>query len=105
MKLLKIDSKKCYYSIDGIDFKPIVDIAKEDIYSILNIIYSTDDFEIDEYNDTIEIENDVERLIYKNIYTQLNTFIQNKSNLVNEINTELEEIKEKYKNDMDDIVQ
>ena len=30
---------------------------------------------------------------------QLNTFVQNKSNLVNEINNVLEDVKEKYMND------
>ena len=99
MKVLKSDSKKGYYTIDGINYNPIVDIGKEDIFAILNIIYTTTDFEMDEYNDTVEISSDVEKLIYKNIYMQLNTFVQNKSNLVNEINNILEDVKEKYMND------
>ena len=38
MKLLKIEDKKCFFSKDGEDFKPISDIAKEDIFEILKII-------------------------------------------------------------------
>ena len=32
MKVLKIESKKCFYSTNGTDYNPIVDISKEDIF-------------------------------------------------------------------------
>lgn len=102
MKLLKINEKKCYFSTDGVEYKPISDISKDDIYSILNYIYINDDFELDEYNETTEIASDVEKLIYSNLYNQLQTFIQNKTNLVNEINNELSEVLDKYRNDLED---
>lgn len=97
MKLLKIEDKKCYFSKDGIDFKPISDIAKEDIYTILQVIYNEETIELDECNEKTEILSDVEKLIYSNLYSQLNTFIQNKPVLVQEINSELQEVIEKYK--------
>lgn len=97
MKVLKIDNKKCFYSKDGINYIPITDISKDDIYSILGTIYNSSDYIIDEINEQTEISNDVERIIYTNIYEQLQTFIQNKETLKNEIDFELKEVIDKYK--------
>ena len=97
MKVLKIEDKKCYFSTDGLNYTPIVDISKEDIYLILDIIYNDDGTIIDEADEDTEIVNDVEKIIYTNIYEQLEKFIQNKSTLKSEINDELKEVKEKYK--------
>ncbi len=106
MKVLKIDNKKCFYSKDGINYMPITDISKDDIYSILGIIYTSSDYSIDEVNEQTEILNDVEKIIYTNIYGQLQTFIQNKEALKNEIDSELKDVLNKYKlndgNDGDD---
>lgn len=102
MKVLKIDNKKCFYSKDGINDIPITDISKDDIYSILSIIYNSSDYIIDEINEQNEISNDVERIIYTNIYEQLQTFIQNKEALKNEIDSELKEVIDKYKLDDND---
>lgn len=103
MKVLKIDNKKCFYSKDGINYMPITDISKDDIYSILGIIYTSSDYSIDEVNEQTEILNDVEKIIYTNIYWQLQTFIQNKETLKNEIDSELKDVLNKYKlNDGDD---
>ena len=108
MKVLKIDSKKCFYSKDGINYMPITDISKDDIYSILGIIYTSSDYSIDEINEQTEILNDVEKIIYTNIYGQLQTFIQNKETLKNEIDSELKDVLNKYKlndgNDGDDSI-
>ena len=106
MKVLKIDNKKCFYSKDGINYMPFTDISKDDIYSILGIIYTSSDYSIDEVNEQTEILNDVEKIIYTNIYGQLQTFIQNKETLKNEIDSELKDVLNKYKlndgNDGDD---
>ena len=106
MIVLKIDNKKCFYSKDGINYMPITDISKDDIYSILGIIYTSSDYSIDEVNEQTEILNDVEKIIYTNIYGQLQTFIQNKETLKNEIDSELKDVLNKYKlndgNDGDD---
>lgn len=96
MKVLKIENKKCYYSTNGNDYIKITDITKEDIYAILGIIYSTDDYLLDSVEEQTEIENDVERLIYINIYNQLQTFIENIETLKSEIHNELDELVQKY---------
>ena len=100
MKVLKIDNKKCFFSTDGKIYTPITDIGKEDIYLILGIIYSRDDYEMDEYNDNTEIVNDVEKIIYKDIYNQFISFKYKKSILASEINDEFKAIKEKYELEM-----
>lgn len=99
MKVLKIENKKGLYSTDGSNYNVITDISKEDIYSILDIIYNTTDYDMDEYNESVEIANDVERIIYSNLYSQFETFITNKETLISEIDNELKEIKEKYEID------
>ena len=96
MKVLKIENKKCYYSIDGINYTKITDITKDDIYNILSIIYSTNDYTLDLVEEQTEIENDVEKLIYTNICNQIQTFIENIENLKNEIDSELSELLQKY---------
>lgn len=96
MKVLKIDNKKCFYSKDGINYTPITDISKDDIYSILDIIYNSSDYIIDEITDQTEIVNDVEKIIYANIYEQLQSFIQNKETLKSEIESELKDVIDKY---------
>ncbi len=96
MKVLKIDAKKCFYSKDGTNYMPITDISKDDIYSILGIIYNSSDYSMDEVNEQTEILNDVEKIIYTNIYEQLQTFIQNKETLKNEIDSELKDVLNKY---------
>ena len=51
---------------------------------------------MDEVNEQAEILNDVEKIIYTNIYEQLQTFIQNKETLKNEIDSELKDVLNKY---------
>ena len=36
MKILKIDSKKAKYSLDGVTYNPIVNISKEDLKKIID---------------------------------------------------------------------
>lgn len=96
MKVLKIENKKCFFSTNGSKYTPITDIGKEDIYMILDIIYSGKDYEMDEYNDSVEIVNDVEKIIYKDIYSQFSSFETKKVILASEINDEFKSIKEKY---------
>ncbi|MBQ4263392.1 MAG: hypothetical protein IJB83_04000 [Bacilli bacterium] len=100
MKVLKIENKKCFFSTDGSKYISITDIGKEDIYMILDIIYSDKDYEMDEYNENVEIVNDVEKIIYKDIYSQFSSFETKKDIFASEINDEFKAIKEKYELDI-----
>jgi len=80
MKVLKIDSNKAYYSCDGDNYNSIVDINKDDILKILFFICDND-VEFDECLKDENINSDVERILYKNIYDKLKGFNDNKENL------------------------
>lgn len=96
MKVLKIEDNKCYYSIDGNNTKPITEISKDDIYKILDIIYNSSDFEIDEIKEDTKIDNEVEKIIYTNLYNQFKTFIDNKESIKSEIEDKFKDVIEKY---------
>lgn len=95
MKVLKIDNEECYYSLDGTNYESILDIGKDDIYKILNYVYEGKG-EIDEYTEDLKIKNEVERLIYKDLFVQINNFKENIPALKQEINEEFKEAFEKY---------
>lgn len=104
MKILKIDSKgNCFYCIDGETDIPITNISKNDIYSLLEIIYNEPDCNnlIDDAS-KCHIPNEIERIIYQNIYEKIQTFIQNKNALKNEIENELKDVVSKYKNQLNE---
>lgn len=96
MKVLKIDSGKCYFNMDGDKDKPISDIGKEDLLKILDMIYLEQECEMDPINSDDEIYSDVERIIYASIYEKIKDFISKKQELQAEIETEFKETKEKY---------
>lgn len=95
MKVLKIENEECFYSVDGKKYDSIVDIGKDDIYKILNLVYESN-VEMDEYNDEIKIKNEVEKLIYKDLYIQIYNFEKEVPSLKQEIEEEFKEAIEKY---------
>lgn len=95
MKVLKIENEKCFYSIDGKKYFSIVDIGKDDIYNILDLIYKQE-CEFDECNDDTKIKNDVEKIIYKDLFIQLDNFKKNVLSLKQEIDDEFKDAYEKY---------
>ena len=78
MKLLKIENKKCFYTLDGEHYNGISDISKEDILKILYLIYEEENICLDQIENQEDVVNDVERLIYINLYSKLSSFAQNK---------------------------
>ena len=94
MKVLKRNNNKGYYVLNNEDFQ-IIDIDKDDIFKILNVIYGCDDeIEMDEENDQNKILNEAEKVIYKGIYEYLNSFIDKKADIKKEIEEEFSEIRE-----------
>lgn len=91
MKVLKIDEGKCFFISKNGNYLPIVDISKDDIFYILNLIFENEDVELDESKD-VEILNDVEKIIYINLEEQVNKFISEKNNLKIEIENEFKEV-------------
>lgn len=97
MKLLKIDEKRCTYTLDGKKYNSISEISKDDILKMLYLIYENSEIELDKIESDEDVVNDVERVIYSSLYSKLESFIQNKANIKNQLDEEVKEIEEKYK--------
>lgn len=97
MKILKIDSKKAKYSLDGGTYNPIVNISKEDLKKIIDYIMENDDAELDPIDDVEnKIENKAENIIYSDLYTKLNDLIQKKEDIIEKIDSKFSNLIEKY---------
>ena len=95
MKILRCEDDICYLNVNGKD-KKIVEINKEDILDALEYIYNNEDVEMEVYDKEI-IKNEAERIIYENLYSKLNDFIENKQTLKSEIDGIFKELEDKYK--------
>jgi hypothetical protein len=101
MKVLKIDKGNALYTIDKITYKPIIDIEKEDLYKVLQLVLSETNLEIDlEDDSTFKINNEAERVIYKDLREKLTVFHQQRQTLLNEVDTLYKDSIEKYKMDL-----
>lgn len=97
MKLLKIENKKCFYNLDGEHYNGISDISKEDILKILYLIYEEENISLDKIENQEDVVNDVERLIYINLYSKLSSFAQNKLSIKTKLDDEVKDVVDKYK--------
>ncbi len=91
MKVLKIENNHGYYILENNQYE-IIDINKDNILKLLNIIFDSDDISLDEISDENQILNDAEKIIYANIYEYLNNFIEKKEIIKKEIDDEFSEI-------------
>ena len=91
MKFLKIENDHGYYILENNQYE-IIDINKDNILKLLNIIFDSDDISLDEISDENQILNDAEKIIYANIYEYLNNFIEKKEIIKKEIDDEFSEI-------------
>lgn len=105
MKILFIDQGKGFYTVDGRENKSIIDISRDDLFTLLDLICDRkEEYEMDPYDPDL-VQNKAHQVIYKNIYQKLKevadakqTFIDTKttmyhvaqSNYINELN-ELDE--------------
>lgn len=100
MKILKIDSHKAKYSLDGVSYNPIVNISKEDLKKIVDYIMDNDDTELDCYNEAEnKIDNKAESIIYSDLYIKLYDLIQKKAEILEKVNSKFSSLIEKYELD------
>lgn len=95
MKYLKIDKSKGYYLDTNENYKEIDQINGEDIFYILDSIITKEDFEMDEYDEE-KPQNQVHRIIYKELYDKFLSFKDQKEEIKNEIDNLYIEAKNKY---------
>lgn len=91
MIVLKINENHGLYVVDSED-KSILSINKEDIYKLLNVIYSNDDITMDPIDETHIILNEAEKVIYESIYKYFIDFSSKKNEIKNEIDNEFSEL-------------
>ena len=91
MKILRIEAGKAEFSTDGMDFKIITDIEKEDIVLMLDKILNND-VEIDSETEEITINNAAEQIIYNNLKEKFEGFIEQSAKIVSEITSTFEQI-------------
>ena len=96
MKLLKIENGKGeYYSFKQRVYYEINNIDRDALLEIINHIMDNNDFEIDEYK-TNSINNNVQEIVYKEIYDKLYHLIKDKEKIITEINSKYEAALNKY---------
>jgi hypothetical protein len=94
MKILRIESGKGFFSIDGSTWEPVDEVDKSDLMILLNIVLKAD-AEMDAFS-AEAIGNQAHQIIYKSIYEKLNTLIGNKNKFKDESDRLYLEAIEKY---------
>lgn len=98
MNYLKIDNNQVWFRTDKTieTYKAIDEVNKEDILNLVKLIIEEDNFEMAEYNSEI-IGNTAHNIIYKNIYEKLNALKHNRTEIIEEANSEFSAAFNKYK--------
>ncbi len=76
MKILKIEKKLGYYSVDGITYETIDKINKEILLELVNLALENEIY-IDQYNEEL-LKNQAHQIIYKNISEKIEDLNQRK---------------------------
>lgn len=96
MKILKITNDKGEYSLDGIEFKLIDEITKEDVFRILELVIKDNEITLDEPTDASNINNLAQNIVYSNLLTKLKEVIARKDDIINESKRDFADAIEKY---------
>jgi hypothetical protein len=94
MKYLKIDNNMGYFSLDGENWKPIDEINKEHLLSLVDLSLS-DNFEMDDFDKT-KLGHKAHQVIYKNIFDKLLELNDKKDRFKDESESLYKEAIEKY---------
>lgn len=96
MKILRITNGKGEYSLDGIEFKLIDEITKEDVFRILELVIKDNEITFDELTDASQINNLAQNIVYTNLLTKLKEVISRKEDIINESKRDFADAIEKY---------
>ena len=91
MIVLKVIKNHGLYVLNE-EEKSILNINKEDILKLLDVLYLSHDIILDPLDDSHIILNAAEKVIYENIYKYFEEFISKKADLKNEIENEFSEL-------------
>lgn len=98
MKYLKIENSKGHFRLNPNEdtWTELDQINKDNLLDLLKIAGSSDEFEMDEYQDAL-LQNPAHNIIYKNIYLKFNDFIENKTRFRDSVESTYKNALEKYK--------
>lgn len=82
MQILKIQDGKGFFSHDGVQWKPIDQIGKDDLMSMVDSVLNSA-IEMDEYNEE-KLVNQAHQIIYKAIHEKLTTLQKDKNKFKDE---------------------
>lgn len=100
MKVLEIKGNHGYFNLNG-NSNSIIDINKDNIFEILNVVFDNDEINLDEISEEKQILNDAEKIIYNSIYDYIISFISKKETIKKEISTEFIGLENLLKNESD----
>ncbi|MDY0138716.1 MAG: hypothetical protein RBR50_03360 [Candidatus Izemoplasmatales bacterium] len=96
MKLLRIVKGKGEFSINGIDYKVIDELTKEDIFSIIEKVILDETVEFDEITETVKVENLAQDIVYSNLLTKLKELQSRRQAIIDESKSDFSEALKKY---------
>lgn len=94
-KILKIANGRGFYLNSEGAYELINTITADDLIRIFNIVMELEDFTYDEYDEKT-LHNSADKIIYQKITYKLSNLISNKELLIREVNSEYQELIEKY---------
>jgi len=97
MKYLKIDNNKGFYW-DGNSYQEIDKINRESLLVLLNAA-ETNEFELDAYDESL-LANKAHQVIYENIHSKFEQFLNDKDQFKTEVDTLYREAVSKYSADI-----
>jgi len=97
MKYLKIENNKGFYW-DGKEYQEIDKINKYSLLTLLNMA-EVDDFELDTYDENL-IGNKAHQVIYENIYSKFEQFLNDKNQFKTDVDNLYKEAISKYSSDV-----
>lgn len=95
MKVLRISDNRGEFSLDGVIWKQIDQIGKDDLITLLDV-FIQNECEIDEYTEE-NLQNKAHYIIYSNLYAKLKELEPNKTRFRDEVDGLYKDAFNKYK--------
>lgn len=96
MTLLKVENDKGFYLSSDNSYKELDQIGKDDLLFLINKILDENECQMESLEDK-SLKNQAHNIIYRNIYTKLNSFFNRRNEFNDQINQIYKEEYEKYK--------
>lgn len=103
MKILKINTSGiAEYSIDGVNYSPISEIGKDEIYTIIRqvILDSSNSLLFDDPT-VSTINNEAHKIIYSDLYSKVIELVSKRVTIVTAVENEIKPVREKYNLEVD----